>query len=170
MYALQILRFALFTTIGALLGVFSSLAIGASSSSISAADTRVIYKAVGLTERAEKLFNVCGEIVQPELEAIDLNSDGQPEVFVTVLGSCQGGAAEPNCLCSLKAARGIGRLILAFLQVPISCSPLEAGAFPTSRSEALAFAFLYGAGTVVSMQSTSAVIANPAVAPVHFAL
>lgn len=114
MHAYQILRFALVTTIGVVFGVSGSFAFGASASSVSAADTRVIYKAVGLTERAGKLFNACGEIVQPELEAVDLNSDGQPEVFVTVPGSCQGGAAGAELSLLIKSGKGHWKVNLGF--------------------------------------------------------
>ena len=113
MNAYQRLRFALVTTIGAALSASGSFAIAASSSSVSAADTRVIYKAVGLTERAGKLFDACGEIVQPELEAVDLNADGRPEVFVTVPGSCQGGAAGAELSLLIKS-KGHWKVNLGF--------------------------------------------------------
>jgi hypothetical protein len=103
MHAHQILRFVLHTTIGVVLGASGSFAVGAPSPLVSAEDTRAIYKAVGLTKRAGKLFNACDEIVQPELEVVDLNSDGQPEVFVTVLGSCQGGAAGAELSLLIKS-------------------------------------------------------------------
>ena len=114
MHAYQMLRFALVTTIGAVFGTSGSLAIGASLSSVSPADTRRIYKSVGLTERAGKLFNACGEIVQPELEAVDLNSDGQPEVFITVPGSCQGGAAGAELSLLIKSSKGHWKVNLGF--------------------------------------------------------
>lgn len=114
MHAYQMLRFALLTTVGVVFGASGAFAIGASSSSISAADTRIIYKAVGLTERAGKLFNVCDEIVQPELEVVDLNSDGQPEVFVTVPGSCQGGLAGAELSLLIKNSKGHWKLNLGF--------------------------------------------------------
>jgi hypothetical protein len=113
MDASRILRFAVVATTGVVFGVAGSFALGASSSSISAADTRAIYKAVGLTERAGKLFNLCDEIVQPELEVVDLNSDGQPEVFVTVLGSCHAGAAGAE-LSLLMKSKGRWKVNLGF--------------------------------------------------------
>ena len=56
----------------------------------SQADLQVIYKALDLKKNGGKLIDSCGENVQPEVEAVDLNKDGKPELFVTVNGSCYG--------------------------------------------------------------------------------
>src|SRR5438874_1919020 len=58
----------------------------------SAAELKVIYAAAGLKERKGKFLDECGLSVQPETEAIDLNGDGQAEVFVFVGSSCYGAA------------------------------------------------------------------------------
>ncbi|MBI2276485.1 MAG: hypothetical protein HYU74_03965 [Dechloromonas sp.] len=108
------LRLALVITIGVVFGVSGSFAIAASSSSVSAADTRAIYIAVGLTERAGKLYDACGEIVQPEFEAVDLNSDGRLEVFVTIPGACQGGAAGAELSLLIKGSKGHWKVNLGF--------------------------------------------------------
>ncbi|MBI2307899.1 MAG: hypothetical protein HYU78_11420 [Rhodocyclales bacterium] len=134
------LRFALLTTIGAVLGAFGSFAIGASSSSVSTADTRAIYKAVGLTERAGKLINACDEIVQPELEAVDLNSDGQPEVFVTVLGSCQGGAAGAELSLLIKS-KGHWKVNLGFPASGYKLLTTRNKGFPDIEIEGPGFCF-----------------------------
>lgn len=75
--------------VGIALTASASFAIG-SSSALSQADLQAIYKALELKEHAGKLIDDCDEEVQPEIEAIDLNSDGRPEVFVTLSGACYG--------------------------------------------------------------------------------
>ena len=114
MRAYPALLVALMAAVGMVFGVSSSSALAASLSSVSAADARAIYKAVGLTEREGKLFNACGEIVKPELEAVDLNSDGRTEVFVTIPGSCQGGSAGTELSLLIKGSKGRWNVNLGF--------------------------------------------------------
>lgn len=114
MRANQALVVALMATVGSVFGVSSSSALAAPLSSVSAADARAIHKAVGLIEREGKLFNTCGEIVEPELEAVDLNFDGRVEVFVTILGACRGGAAGAELSLLIKSQNGRWNVNLGF--------------------------------------------------------
>lgn len=63
---------------------FLSLSFDAcADSTLSAEELKVLYKNLsGVTERDGKLFNGCDEPLKPETKIIDLNGDGQPEVFV----------------------------------------------------------------------------------------
>jgi hypothetical protein len=50
-----------------------------------------VYKAAGLTERNGKFLNDCEDAVDPQVDTVDLNGDGVPEVFVLVGNSlCYG--------------------------------------------------------------------------------
>lgn len=52
----------------------------------------VIYTIAGLTERGGIFLDDCDQPVQPDTDVVDLNKDGQPEVFVQVRSSCYGTA------------------------------------------------------------------------------
>lgn len=54
------------------------------STKLSLAEMASVYKAAGLTQRDGKLLNTCAEPVDPQVDVIDLNGDGVPEVFVLV--------------------------------------------------------------------------------------
>jgi hypothetical protein len=77
----------------ALAGLLMSVsAHGGDALKFSPSELEVLYKATGLTERGGKVLDDCGQPVQPDTEVVDLNGDGQPEVFVQVGGSCYGAA------------------------------------------------------------------------------
>lgn len=57
---------------------------------LSATELKVVYKTAGLKERGGKFMDACDQPVQPETKVVDLNGDGQPEVFVMVGGPCYG--------------------------------------------------------------------------------
>ncbi len=68
-----------------------SNACAAQVSNVPTSELNALYKAAGLKKRAGKLINPCDEVVQPETQVVDLNGDGQPEVFVSISsGSCYG--------------------------------------------------------------------------------
>jgi hypothetical protein len=54
------------------------------------AEMIAVYKAAGLTERGGKILDACKQPVEPQVDVVDLNGDGQPEVFVQVNSSCYG--------------------------------------------------------------------------------
>jgi hypothetical protein len=51
-----------------------------------------VYKAAGLKERGGKILDACGKATEPQVDVVDLNGDGQPEVFVLAEGTCYGRA------------------------------------------------------------------------------
>jgi hypothetical protein len=80
-------------SIAALSGLF--LAAPAQSREVTklpGAEMAAVYKAAGLTERGGKLLDSCHQPVDPEVKVVDLNGDGQQEVFVQVESSCYGAA------------------------------------------------------------------------------
>ena len=54
------------------------------------AEMAAVYKAAGVTERGGKVLDACDQPVEPQVDVIDLNGDGQPEVFVQLNSSCYG--------------------------------------------------------------------------------
>lgn len=61
-----------------------------------AADAKVVAEATGgrfKALRGQYLDRSCNEKLAYEAEVVDLNGDGQPEVFVSVQGTCLGGMA-----------------------------------------------------------------------------
>lgn len=70
---------------------------------------RIIAEATGgrLDATKGKVFEpVCNEFLDYEAEVIDLNKDGQPEVFTTVFGTCLGGMAGAHLDLLIKDADG----------------------------------------------------------------
>lgn len=53
-------------------------------------EMQAVYKAAGLTERGGKILDACDQPVKPQVDVVDLNGDGQLEVFVQVNSSCYG--------------------------------------------------------------------------------
>lgn len=72
--------------------LISAPTYGGDALKFSPSELKVLYKAAGLTERGGKFMDDCDQPVQPDTEAVDLNGDRQPEVFVQVVSSCYGAA------------------------------------------------------------------------------
>lgn len=70
--------------------VLASEACGAAPLSLPASDMPAVYKAAGLTERGGKILDACDTPIEPEVTVVDLNGDGQPEVFVQAYSACYG--------------------------------------------------------------------------------
>jgi hypothetical protein len=85
--------------------LMTPLAKSGESPKLSATELKIIYKAVGLKERGGKILDACDQPVQPETKVIDLDGDGQPEVFVLVGGACYGNAGGELSLL-IKNKRG----------------------------------------------------------------
>ena len=78
------------------LGLLLAAPIEAAPTAGDAADAKVITDATGGNYRATKgkyFDKDCNEWLEYEAEVVDLNGDGQPEVFISVQGSCLGGLA-----------------------------------------------------------------------------
>lgn len=78
------------------LGLSFALSIQAAPGADAAANARVVAEATGgkLKATRGKYFDLaCNASLDYEAEVIDLNGDGQPEVFTSVHGSCLGGMA-----------------------------------------------------------------------------
>lgn len=76
------------------LGIYASATFSASAPQWD--ETKVISEATGGLFNARKgayFDKDCNESTQYEAEVIDLNQDGQPEVFTQVFGTCLGGGA-----------------------------------------------------------------------------
>jgi hypothetical protein len=72
------------------LSLLTPLARSGESPKLSATELKAVYKMAGLKERGGKFLDDCDQQVQPESNVVDLNGDGQPEVFVMVSSSCYG--------------------------------------------------------------------------------
>lgn len=82
--------------------MLTGAAYGKDAQAISQPERKQIFKLVGLTERGGKFRDACGEAVEPQIQQVDLNGDGQPELFVTVEGTCSGGAAGAELTLLIK--------------------------------------------------------------------
>lgn len=71
---------------------FANSAQGRDAAKLPPAEMTVVYEAAGLTERGGKVLDSCDQPVTPEVNAVDLNGDGQHEVFVQVESPCFGAA------------------------------------------------------------------------------
>ena len=72
-------------------------------------DARIVAEATGgwLTSTKGAVFEAaCNETLDYEAEVVDLNRDGQPEVFTLIHGFCLGGAAEVQVNLLIKGADG----------------------------------------------------------------
>ncbi|MGD9946335.1 MAG: hypothetical protein AB7S98_24200 [Burkholderiaceae bacterium] len=63
---------------------------------LSSAERRALLQAAGMKEQKakgqkEQWLNGCGHPVEPELNLVDLNGDGFPEVFISDDDACYGG-------------------------------------------------------------------------------
>jgi hypothetical protein len=81
---------------------------------LSPAEMTAIYKAAGLTERGGKVIDACGKPVEPKVDVVDLNGDGQPEVFVQVMDSMCYGMAGGELFLFIKDKHGHWRSNLGF--------------------------------------------------------
>lgn len=82
-----------FVSSAALVGLFmSALVHGSEAYKFSPSELKALYKTAGLSIHGEKILDDCNQPVQPDTEVIDLNKDGQPEVFIQVGSSCYGAA------------------------------------------------------------------------------
>ena len=70
--------------------LMTPLAHSGEAPQLSATELKAVYKTAGLKERGGKFLDDCDQPVQPKTEIVDLNGDGQPEVFVMVNSSCYG--------------------------------------------------------------------------------
>ena len=64
------------------------------------------YKAAGLTERNGKWLDACQQPTEPKNKVVDLNGDGQPEVFVLVSDSSCYGLAGAQLSLLIKDKNG----------------------------------------------------------------
>ncbi len=97
--------------IAALIGVCLALSpsIGAAQAAKAATDARIVADATGGRFKATKgkyLEAACNQSLDYEAEVVDLNGDGQPEVFLSVHGSCLGGMAGVQMNLYIKGRNG----------------------------------------------------------------
>lgn len=72
-------------------------------------DARIVAEATDgwLTSTGGTVFEAaCNQVLDYEAEVIDLNKDGQPEVFTLIHGTCLGGAAGVQVNLLIKGADG----------------------------------------------------------------
>jgi len=98
---------SIISTLVAITGMLVSvLVLGSEASKFTSSELKVLYRAAGLTQLDGKVLDDCNQSVQPDTEVIDLNKDGQPEVFIQVSSSCYGGAgAQLSLLIKDKSGR-----------------------------------------------------------------
>ncbi len=71
----------------------AAAAQGGDTVKLAPAEMQAVYKAAGLTERGGKILDTCGKAIEPQVDVVDLNGDGQPEVFVLATDAiCYGDA------------------------------------------------------------------------------
>lgn len=80
---------------------------------LTAAELQVVYKAAHLTVRAGTVLDDCDKPVEPTVDVIDLNGDGQPEVFVLLQSACYGNAGGELTLL-IKDKQGLWQPNLGF--------------------------------------------------------
>jgi hypothetical protein len=73
-----------------------------------------VYKAAGLTERDGKILDTCGRPTEPQVDVVDLNGDGQPEVFVLANDSICYGIAGGELTLLIKDKHGHWQSNLGF--------------------------------------------------------
>jgi len=89
--------------------VVLTLGFVASSVGLAASDAGIIAEATGGRFKAAKgkyFEKACNERLDYEAEVVDLNGDGQPEVFTSVQGTCMGGMAGVHMNLYIKGADG----------------------------------------------------------------
>lgn len=80
-------------------------------------DAQIIREATGgrLTATTGTVFEpACNERLPYEAEVVDLNKDGQPEVFTLIHGTCLGGGAGASVNLAIKGPDGIWRWQFGF--------------------------------------------------------
>jgi hypothetical protein len=93
------------------------LAVPAQSREVSKlppAEMAAVYKAAGLTERGGKILDACGKAIEPQVDVVDLNGDGQPEVFVLANDSICYGVAGGELTLLIKDKQGHWQANLGF--------------------------------------------------------
>jgi len=78
------------------------------------AEMAAVYKAAGLTERGGKILDACGKAVEPQVDVVDLNGDGQPEVFVLANDAVCYGDAGGELTLLIKDSHGRWQANLGF--------------------------------------------------------
>ena len=89
--------------------VVLTLGFVASSVGLAASDATIIAEATGGRFKAAKgkyFEKACNERLDYEAEVVDLNGDGQPEVFTSVQGTCMGGMAGVHMNLYIRGADG----------------------------------------------------------------
>lgn len=74
-----------------------------------AADARIIAEATGgplKAARGKYFEQACNQSLDYEAEVVDLNGDGQPEVFTSVQGTCRGGMAGVSMILYIRDSNG----------------------------------------------------------------
>lgn len=91
------------------LGLLLAPSIQAAPAANAAADAKVIAEATGGQFKATKgkyFEKACNQSLDYEAEVVDLNGDGQPEVFTSVHGTCMGGGAGVHMNLFIKGSNG----------------------------------------------------------------
>lgn len=84
---------------------------------LSAADTHAILQDCGLRQVGNHYMAAgCSDHLQAQLEPVDLNHDGRPEVILTVSGSpCFSGLMQSNVSIYFQDSHGVWRDVLGFV-------------------------------------------------------
>jgi hypothetical protein len=80
---------------------------------LTAAELDLVYKAAHITVRGARVLDDCDKPVEPTVDVIDLNGDGQPEVFVLLQSACYGAVGGQLTLL-IKDKQGFWRPNLGF--------------------------------------------------------
>lgn len=83
--------------------------VHAAAAADTATDDAIVSEATGgkfTATRGSYFEETCNESLDYEAEVIDLNGDGQPEVFTTVQGICLGGMAGAHLELFIKDSSG----------------------------------------------------------------
>lgn len=82
--------------------------------SLSADDRQAIYLTAGLTEKNGQWLDVCEQPAELETDLVDVNGDGEPEVFLKIHGICLGGGYGMHVTLLTRQADGGWKTHLGF--------------------------------------------------------
>ena len=111
--------------------IATTFVYGKDLGALSPAELKAVYKAVGLSERNGVWLDACNQPLkfQPQTDVVDLNGDGQSEVFVLVGGSCYG-ATYAQLSLLIKDRNGRWKRNLGFPAVGYEILPTKNRGFP----------------------------------------
>ena len=119
--------YALF--VGALIATLPHTPIAFAGSSGTQTDAEVVLEATDGRMKSTKgnYIDACGESQEYDTEVVDLNGDGQPEVFTGLSGLCMGGMSGNYMELYIKKKSGQWEPQFGFAGVPVTLKTKNKG-------------------------------------------